>query len=267
MRESNGNPTADRGTSDEIEVVDPATIDPVEPVPGLLERTVLRTGDRRLLALCIDDESGSFGRRSTVYGWVRSGTGTVTCPGDDRPTELAAGDFLRVPSGASRRYGSGEIPLEILAVADGEAAPTETDGTTVDGEGPVSSVVGPDELVSTVGSAELTRETPFPDDGDVLQMRVRAEGGVAAGWHHHGENVYFGYAVDGPSETECGPTGAAVARIERGECFRVPAGLVHRDTNPTDEAHTGIVWLCGGEPWVVNVDDPASSASEPTGSR
>jgi uncharacterized RmlC-like cupin family protein len=114
-------------------------------------------------------------------------------------------------------------------------------------------VVGPDGLVPAVGSPNLVRETPFPG-GVAPVMRVRAAGGAAAGWHHHGENVYFGYAVDGPSETEYGPDGREVARIEIGEVFHVPPGLVHRDTDPTEEAHAGIIRLCGGEPWVVNVE-------------
>ncbi|WP_160167140.1 cupin domain-containing protein [Natronococcus amylolyticus] len=243
--------------SDEIQVVDPAAIEPTEPVSGLLERTALHAGGRGLVVFRVDDETARFRREGTTYGWVRAGHGTVARPDDERPAELSAGDFLKIPAGTTRRYVAESTSLDVLVVVDGEPEPTGTDSRIAVGEGSLS-VVGPDELEPTAESPELTRETPFPDE-DVLPMRVRAAGGAAAGWHHHSENVYFGYAVDGPSETEYGPDGERVARIERGECFHVPPGLVHRDTNPTDEAHTGIVWLCGGEPWVVNVDEPGGS--------
>jgi len=84
-------------------------------------------------------------------------------------------------------------------------------------------------------------------------MHVTAEGKAEAGRHHHGDNLYFGHAVDGPSETEYGDDCNEVACIGTGDCFHVPRRLVHRDTNPTDEAHTGVIWLVGGKPWVVNV--------------
>lgn len=248
--------------NDDIRVADPADVEPTEPVAGLAERTAFDAGDRRLLFLRVDSESSWHRRSGTVYGWVRAGRGRVAYGADGESAEVEAGDFLRVPADVDRRYDAddGADALEVLAAVDGDADASRVDSPfdpDADDRGDVS-VVGPDGLVPTVESPNLTRETPFPDaDDGVLPMRVRAAGGAAAGWHHHADNVYFGYAVDGPSETEYGPDGDRVARIEAGECFHVPPGLVHRDTNPSDEAHTGIIWLCGGEPWVVNVDGPA----------
>ena len=248
--------------SDDIRVADPADVEPIEPVAGLADRTVFEVADRRLALLRVGSESSWHRRGGTVYGWVRAGRGRVAYGADEESAQLVVGDFLRVPADVSRRYDAADDPLEILAVVDGVStadvsrvgSPFEAD---VDDRDDVA-VVGPDDLVPTVETPALTRETPFPDGDDgVLPMRVRAAGGAAAGWHHHADNVYFGYAVDGPSETEYGPDGDRVAHIGVGECFHVPPRLVHRDTNPSDEAHTGIVWLCGGEPWVVNVDGPA----------
>lgn len=247
-----------------VPVVDPAVLEPTEPVSGLSVRTPFRLGGRRLELLEIRGASGYHLREGTVYGWVRDGSGRLEYGPDGREIVLSPGDFLRVPTGLVHRYVVDAGPLELRSVvdADVEATPVDppgdTDVTSGASEGPGSEpeVVGPDGLVPAVGSPGLVRETPFPG-GDALVMRVRAAGGAAAGWHHHGDNVYFGYAVDGPSETEYGPDGREVARIEVGECFHVPPWLVHRDTNPTDEAHTGVIWLCGGEPWVVNVDGPA----------
>lgn len=240
--------------SRDVRVVDPGDVDPTEPVPGLVERPIFHVGGRRFVLLRIDGESPTYSRSGTVYGWVRAGRGRVAFDGGR--ADLEAGDFLRVPAGAVRGYAADRGGMELLAVVDGGDGVTAADASAPVGGDAEPEVVGSDGLVPTVESPGLTRETPFPDAA-VLVMRVRAAGGAAAGWHHHGDNVYFGYAVDGPSETEYGPSGDEVARIGVGECFHVPPGLVHRDTNPTDDPHTGIVWLCGGDPWVVNVDSPA----------
>lgn len=239
--------------SGDIQIVDPREVEPTQPVPDLLERTLFRVSDRRLILLALDRESSWHKRNGAVYGWVRTGHGHVVY-GTER-TALTAGDFLYLPADTVHRYAVGGDRLEILAVVDGPPDVTRANTPTSLVADDTPHVVGPDGIVPTAESPELVRETPFPD-AEVLLMRVRAAGGAAAGWHHHGDNVYFGYAVDGPSETEYGSTGEHVARIEVGECFHVPSGMIHRDTNPTDETHTGIIWLCGGEPWVVNVDSP-----------
>lgn len=260
--------------SGDIRVVDPLGGDPragdrVEPVSGLVDRPVFQVGGYRLVVSRIETETAWHARDGATYGWVRAGSGRIGS-GGDRWTDLETGDFLRIPGGTTHRFAAGDEPLETIAVVT-SASPATTEARTPDDydpgpypghdsgndneHDPKPSVVGPEDLQPTVESPDLVRETPFPD-GKVLLMRVRAAGGAAAGWHHHGDNVYFGYTVDGPSETEYGPGGHQCARIEIGECFHVPPNLVHRDTNPTDTAHTGIIWLCGGEPWVVNVDGP-----------
>ncbi|WP_227354990.1 cupin domain-containing protein [Haladaptatus salinisoli] len=240
--------------SGDIRVVDPADVDRTAPVAGLVERTAFHVGDYRLVLFRIDENSSWHVREGAIYGWVRAGHGRIA-HGGERATDLGAGDFLSVPPATVHRYVAGRDRLEILAVVTGDPDVTRVAAPTTADEDAVPTIVGPDDLVPTVESPNLIRETPFPG-AEVLPMRVRAAGGAAAGWHHHGDNVYFGYAVDGPSETEYGPAGEKSSRIEIGECFHVPPRLIHRDTNPTDTAHTGIIWLCGGEPWVVNVEGP-----------
>lgn len=235
-----------------ISVVDPADLEPIERIPGLLVRTPFHVGGRRLELLEIEGRTGWHRRGSRVHGWVRAGTGRLEYGPDEARVTISAGDFLRLSPDVVHRYAA-EEPLSVLAVVEREVVPA--DPPTPADEVVEPEVADEDDLVPAVESPNLVRETPFPD-GETLMLRVRADGGVAAGWHHHGENVYFGYDVDGPSETEYGPGGGEVARIEAGECFHVPPGLVHRDTNPGTETHSAIVWLCGGEPWVVNVDGP-----------
>lgn len=237
----------------EIQVRDPANATRTEPITGLIQQTLFQVTDRQLVLLQIDDKSAWHYWNGSLYGWIRSGDGHIAY--DTQRTTVTAGEFVQVPKETSHRYGSDREPLEILAVIDSGADAVQLDAP-LSSEDALPKVVGPDELVPAVESPDLLRETPFPD-ADVLMMRVEAAGGAAAGWHHHGNNIYFGYAIDGPSETEYGPAGEQVARIEIGECFHVPPELIHRDTNPTPETHTGIIWLCGTEPWVVNVDGPA----------
>jgi mannose-6-phosphate isomerase-like protein (cupin superfamily) len=244
--------------SPEVPVVAPDDAPRSEPVVGLEVHTPFAVDGHRLERLRVTAPSGWARRDGPLYGWVRDGHGRLETAGGE--SALDAGDFLRVPGRTRHRFvpaGAREgrervEPLELLVVVRGEEA--EAVGPPTGTEAP-PDVVGPEALSPSVTSSDLVRETPFPDVADgVLLLRVRAAGGAKAGFHHHGGNVYFGYAVDGPSETEYGPDGERVARIEVGECFHVPPGLVHRDTNPTSETHTGVVWLCGGEPWVVNID-------------
>jgi uncharacterized RmlC-like cupin family protein len=240
--------------SGDIRVVDPTVRDRTEPVTGLVEQTLFHVGDYRLVLFRIDENTPWHVQGGAIYGWVRTGKGWIA-HSEEQPTEIEAGDFLHVPPTTVHKYVAGRDRLEILAVVTGDPDVTRIAAPTAADEDAEPAIVGPDDLVPTVESPNLIRETPFPEAA-VLMMRVQAAGGAAAGWHHHGDNVYFGYAVDGPSETEYGPVGENSARIEIGECFHVPSRLVHRDTNPTDTAHTGIIWLCGGEPWVVNVEGP-----------
>ncbi|PSQ12893.1 hypothetical protein BRC93_00705, partial [Halobacteriales archaeon QS_5_70_15] len=189
---------------------------------------------RRLEPLDVERGSGWHRREGTVYGWVRAGSGRIEHGTDDAGrAALTAGAFLRVPAGLPHRHVPGTSRSNCWSSSTPTARPTRraagrdrrrdrrgqqdrcgtgrAGGTAEVGTG--VEVVGPDGPVPAVGSPNLVRETPFP--GRIAPvMRVRAAGGAAAGWHHHGENVYFGYAVDGPSETEYGPDGREVARIE-----------------------------------------------------
>lgn len=65
----------------------------------------------------------------------------------------------------------------------------------------------------------------------------------------------------GDGERDTGDDERDPADMERvlaaaGEFFRVPAGVVHRDVNPTDAEQDYVLWLTGSEPRVVQVDGP-----------
>ncbi|QZY30645.1 cupin domain-containing protein [Nocardioides coralli] len=56
---------------------------------------------------------------------------------------------------------------------------------------------------------------------------------------------------------ESGPGGGDVVEAGPGDFLRVPAGAVHRESNPGDAPSRAVIVRCGtGEP-TVNVDGPA----------
>ena len=89
-----------------------------------------------------------------------------------------------------------------------------------------------------------------------MLIRVRAEGGISSGWHHHGDREVLGHVLRGRVHFEYGPGGGESTDVEEGGYFQVPAGLVHRDVNPSDEPQDLIIAFVGTGPLVVNVDGP-----------
>jgi uncharacterized RmlC-like cupin family protein len=108
----------------------------------------------------------------------------------------------------------------------------------------------------------LVRELAFDTDRAML-IRARADGGVVSGWHHHGQREVLGHVLRGHVRFEFGPGGTETTDVEEGGYFRVPAGLVHRDVNPTDEPQDLVIAFVGTGPLVVNVEgpEPAGGAS------
>jgi uncharacterized RmlC-like cupin family protein len=87
---------------------------------------------------------------------------------------------------------------------------------------------------------------------------VDTEPGTVSGWHHHGDNETTIYIVSGVMRIESGPGGREVVEAGPGDFLRVPAGAVHRESNPTGEPARAVVVRCGtGQP-TFNTDAPAS---------
>lgn len=95
------------------------------------------------------------------------------------------------------------------------------------------------------------------DTGSMWAGTVLTEPGAVSGWHHHGEHESTIYVVRGSLHMEFGPGGATSFDALAGDVVHVPAGAVHRESNPEDDASQLVVVRCGtGEP-TVNVDGPA----------
>ena len=115
--------------------------------------------------------------------------------------------------------------------------------------------VAPDALTEAPGYPGIVREVACASER-AIQVRARAEGRVATGWHHHGEREVFGYLVHGRARFEFGPGGRESLEVVEGGYFHVPAGLVHRDVNPSDESQEFVLVFAGSGPLVVDVDGP-----------
>lgn len=75
--------------------------------------------------------------------------------------------------------------------------------------------------------------------------------GVLSGWHHHGTHETSIHVLTGVLRMEFqGGTFDAAA----GDFIHVPAGAVHRESNPGDEPNRAVFSRSGSGPVTVNVD-------------
>lgn len=109
----------------------------------------------------------------------------------------------------------------------------------------------PDEYV-TPG---MVREEAIATEG-LWSGFVRTPGGSVSGWHHHGDHETSIYLVAGAMRMEFGPDGRELIDLTPGDFCYVPAGIVHRESNPSDEESQAVVVRAGKGPPTVNVDGP-----------
>ena len=123
----------------------------------------------------------------------------------------------------------------------------------------------PAQPCTRVPAGDLSDADPTP--GMTRQVATHAEGmwsgtvdtepHAVSGWHHHGDYETTLYVVSGRMRLESGPDAAHVVEAVSGDFLRVPAGAVHRESNPSDEPARAVIVRCGtGDP-TYNTDGPA----------
>ena len=118
------------------------------------------------------------------------------------------------------------------------------------------SLVAADGLTASDPTPGMSRRVAMHREG-MWTGTVDTEPHATSGWHHHGEYETTLYIVSGRMRMESGPGGEDVVEAGPGDFLRVPAGAVHRESNPSDEPGHAVIVRCGtGEP-TVNVDGPA----------
>jgi uncharacterized RmlC-like cupin family protein len=104
----------------------------------------------------------------------------------------------------------------------------------------------------------MRREQAFAAPG-LWAGIVHTEPGATSGWHHHGEHETSLYVVAGRMRLEFGPAGEQAVDAGPGDFVHVPAGVVHRESNPDATQSTAVIARAGHGPPTVNVDGPGNS--------
>ena len=116
-----------------------------------------------------------------------------------------------------------------------------------------------------VGADALEPADPTPgtqrakalDTEGMWSGAVDTQPGAVSGWHHHGDHETTLYIVTGRMRLESGPGGEHVVEAGPGDFLHVPAGAVHRESNPGGDPSRAVVVRCGSGTPTVNVDGPA----------
>jgi uncharacterized RmlC-like cupin family protein len=116
-------------------------------------------------------------------------------------------------------------------------------------------VIPPGALVDADPTFGMHRQRAIDVSG-LWSGLVHTEPGATSGWHHHGDHETSLYVLSGAMRLEFGPGGQLVVDAGPGHFVHVPARVVHRESNPTDQASTAVIARAGtGEP-TVTVDGP-----------
>jgi len=120
---------------------------------------------------------------------------------------------------------------------------------------PCTRVAG-DDLSAADPTPGMTRRLATHEAGMWTGV-VETEPGAVSGWHHHGEHETTLYVVEGRMRLESGPHGEHVVEAGPGDFLRVPAGAVHRESNPGEGTSRAVIVRCGTGAPTTNVDGPA----------
>jgi uncharacterized RmlC-like cupin family protein len=128
-------------------------------------------------------------------------------------------------------------------------------------------MAGEREPVRVVRAAELKDGDPTPGMRRQVAFEapglwagvVHTEPGATSGWHHHGAHETSLYVVRGRMRLEFGPGGGESVEAGPGDFLHVPAGAVHRESNPSpDETSTAVIARAGSGAPTVNVAGPGN---------
>lgn len=116
--------------------------------------------------------------------------------------------------------------------------------------------IAPEARIETDPTPGIVREQAIGVKG-LWAGLARTEAGMISGWHHHCAYETSIYVLSGRLRMESGPGGAEVVEAVTGDFIHVPAGAVHRESNPGATESRIVVVRAGEGPPTVNVDGPA----------
>jgi quercetin dioxygenase-like cupin family protein len=104
----------------------------------------------------------------------------------------------------------------------------------------------------TAPTAGMTRQHAITADG-LTSGTVTTAPGIVSGWHHHGTHETSIYVVRGALRME---SEAGAFEAHEGDFIHVPAGAVHRESNPGTEPNLAVFSRAGAGVVTVNVEAP-----------
>ena len=121
---------------------------------------------------------------------------------------------------------------------------------------PTIEVVRKDRLTPGDVTQGIRRDRAFEDE-NVVMARSQIAVGTTSAWHHHGARHLYGFLLSGRIRFDYGRNGKEAVELAPGDFFHIPAGLVHRDVNPSPNEIAVVVNVSvGSGPAVVNVSGP-----------
>lgn len=118
--------------------------------------------------------------------------------------------------------------------------------------------IAPDDRSVGDPTPGIVREEAIAIEG-MWSGLARTAPGVVSGWHSHGTNDTTIYIVRGAMKIESGPEGRDVVDLGPGDFCHIPAGIVHRESNPSPEESLAVVVRAGTGPPTVNMEGPEGS--------
>ena len=122
-------------------------------------------------------------------------------------------------------------------------------------------VVRGDALPDADPTPGMRRQVAFEADG-LWAGLVHTDPGAVSGWHHHGEHETSLYVVAGRMRLDFGPGGAESVEAGPGDFLHVPAGAVHRESNPGPDLSTVVIARAGRGAPTVNVGGPQEGTDD-----
>jgi uncharacterized RmlC-like cupin family protein len=121
-------------------------------------------------------------------------------------------------------------------------------------------VVRDEDLLDADPTPGMRRRRAFEVPG-LWAGLVHTQPEATSGWHHHGEHETSLFVVRGRMRLESGPGGQRVVEAGPGEFLHVPAGTVHRESNPSaDEESLAVIARAGRGAPTVNVEGPPEAS-------
>jgi uncharacterized RmlC-like cupin family protein len=115
--------------------------------------------------------------------------------------------------------------------------------------------IGPEDRATGDPTPGMVREEAVSTDGFWSGV-VRMAPGTSSGWHHHGGNTTIAFVLSGVRRLEFGPGGRDVVEGGPGDFLYVAPGVVHRESNPTDEDARAVAFRTRTGPPTINVEGP-----------